>query len=480
MSRSTRRFLAPAIAAATIFAALPLLAEVSSRECILLSPYDYPNHEGTAYLVPGTSATLLSHQVNIYTASNAVIAAQIFFPDSAQPVSQRARYAILVDGSTANMLTPPAQYYNRTPFITQGTTSVRAFYVSLSAGTHTITLNVNNTSGTTLWISGAYMSTMFVEPTEATAQNENNSTQSIGSGFTTIGQFTIPSAPNHHMFVSSYIRASAAGTVTFQYLVNGIEVEQKVVNFHGVDDGAMIDYLIQNVVPGQSVVLQASGPATVTVVEMAAQETEQYSVMELKSDTTGSVSAPIFSLAEITPTMTPVILNTLSLSGPPGGGNTGNATCQWGTSDTLLAINPASEIELHLQPWQSGTCHPSTPCPASLFGDMGVAGYSPDSAFASYHQQSDWGCGITLYSGTGYYAKELVNDLCSNKTVNYGHRRLQFLVLPAPCSGNCGPWTQGGAEDLHTCTQPSLNCTWTCTNSLTSQDISSSLQKFCS
>jgi hypothetical protein len=450
----------------------PARAEVSSRECIGLA--SYPPDQ--AYVIPmGQTVTLLNLDFNVYSDSNAVFAAQIYYHDSSQQVAQRMRYDIQLDGSDAGRLTTPIQYYHRTPAITQGTNSIRAFYTHVTAGTHTASLSIINNNPRDILIAGAFLNSLFVDAGELNASDLSTSTQSVGATFTTVGQLTVPNVSGRHLFISSYIRASAAGTATFRYLVNGTEVERQTTNYRNTDDGALLDYIIQGAVPGQLVELQASGPVTVTVVEMGAQALQQYTVLGATSDSTGSVPS---NFAEQQITLTPAMyLSPQSLSGPPSLDGTNFGTCVWGTSDVLTSMTTSGEVETFLHFFQDGNdLYPG--------GDMGVVGNSPDATGATYHQQSDVGCGGGLFPYPHYYQiQQSLRGLCTMKParqIAYGHRRIQYLVLPAPCPNppsQCGPWIQGGALDNHTCTHS--GCDQLCTVPATVQQRQVSLPNWC-
>jgi hypothetical protein len=442
----------------TAMLSLPAAAEVSTRECIQIQP-----PPGPAYVIPAhTQVTLLTMGFALNDASNAIFAAQIFFPDAAsQTLANTARFDLLVDGSTAGRLTTPIQYFTRTPDVTQGIVSVRAFYQNLAATTitdHTLTLVVNNTSGRGFVVHGAYANALFVDAAELAAGSYSNSTQTVGAGYSTIGQITIPAVSNRHFFVSSHIRGSAPTTMTFRYLVNGVVSEKKTVNFNNLDNGTIVDWLAQNAVAGQQIALQAkanSGTGSVIVVEMAGQAMQTYSVLGYSQDNVYTSSAAGLSwinYGAAPGALPPQVLfqaGSLSLSGPPTDG--GQSTCQWGTTDSNVSISPGgSEVILTLgllanDVLQSGY-------------DLGLAGYSPlDATFAGYRQQTDFGCGGALSAGTKYGVQQGVNNLCSTSPTWWvAHQRLQVVVLPAPCVAgrNCAQkWTDNGCElDNHTCT----------------------------
>jgi hypothetical protein len=490
----------------------PAVAEVSTRECIRLGSTMPP---GPAYVIPAlTQVTLLTMGFALNDASNAIFGAQIFFPDAAaQTLGNGARFDILIDGVTTGRLTTPIQYYTRTPYFTQGIVSLRAFYQDLAATTttdHTLTLVVNNTSTNAFVVNGAYANALFVDAAELAAGLYKNTTQTVGSTtYTSIGQITIPAITNRHFFVSSYIRASSPNTMKFRYLVNGVVTEKKEVNFLNADNGTTVDWLIQNAVAGQTVILQAltgSGTGSVTVVEMAGQAMQTYSVLGYTQDDTYSSSAAgltwiNYGAAPGTlPPATTLPIGGLSLSGPASiyGGQAG---CMWGTTDTSLSISPANaEAQLSLQ-----LLWGPTP-PYMQFGgtDFGEAAYSPDATFSSYHQQSDFGCGGSLFSGNNYILQQGVINLCTTAPVptwTNTHQRLQMVVLPEPCTpsgpgncsevypgGNCGPTPPKDATccdlDNHTCTTQTrmgwlsgtpcfqVTCPHQCTLNLTSTTMS--------
>jgi hypothetical protein len=433
-------------------------AEVSVRECILEAPSTQTNPY-QSYVVPASSTvTFSSFQFNLYTASHAVFEAQVFFHDSSQPVGQRVRYDILVDGSTTGRLTTPTLYYNRTPWISQGSTTVRAFYQNLAAGDHTVSLTINNTSTNDLLVFGVFMNSLFVDNSEASASYFNTSTQTVGSTYSTIGQLTIPSAANRSMFVSSYIRATAPGVVNFRYLVNGVQDETVTTNFRNSDNGTLIETILPNAVPGQVVQLQASGTATVSVVEMAGQELQQYTLMSTTSDTGGSVSGSLVEL-QIAKT-SDIKLNPLSLSGPHDM-NDNAYTCHWGTNDTVLSMSASKEVLMILRDIYDGM--------VIMDYDAGIVAHSPDATPATYHQISDFVCGAGT-SLTATHALRLgLLDLCSGtpNTMTYGHQRMQYFVLPAPCPpGVPGPYCnkQGWptSSQQHVCTSEEPGCPYAC------------------
>ena len=430
---------------------LPAAAEVSVRECIGGPATAPPPGQSWAYEIPpSASVNLLTMQFNLYDASDAVFDGQVFVPeDAGAPGKQRVRFNFLVDGSTSGRLTTPIQYYYRTPHTGRSTMSFRAFYQGLGPGDHTATLQLVNNSTSVLTVSGAYIDSLFLNASEAAAGSYNPNSQTVGTSYTTIGQMNVPTVSNRHLFVSSYIRASAAGTLTFRYLVNGVQKEFKIADFAGLDNGAMVEWLIQNAATGQPITLQAkssTGSATVTVVEMSAQALPQYSVLETVQDNVVSTSGPRWSPVPIASTPA-VSLNSLSLSGPQGPAGD-NATCMWGGGDTQLSQSAPSELELLLRMYQNADAFPF---------DLAHIAYSPTTVPTGYHQQSDLGCGAGLFGPpTTYRVEQQVHDVCGNRGFTYGHRRLQFLVLPAPCIAgvNCNQNWPGTncALDNHTCT----------------------------
>jgi hypothetical protein len=429
-------------------------AEVSSRECIVIPP----NAQNQAWVVPANSTvTFLTHPFNVYDSSNAVFSGQIFFHDSTQPVGQRVRYDLLVDGSTSGRLTTPIQYYNRTPWTTAGTTSLRAFYTNLSPGNHTLTLSVINNSASALLIWGVYVNALFLDSSEAAVGILSTTTQTVTTSYSTIAQITIPSITNRHLFLSSYVRATAASPLTLRYLVNGTEVESESFDLHGTDGGALLDWLIQNAVAGQTVQLQAktsSGTASVTVAELASQAMKTYSVLNLSANDTHTTSGTFGNPVTISTTPS-IFLNSLSLSGPAALDVNQYATCMWGTADTSLSMPTSGETELILKLLENGT-------PFNF--DLGVVGHSPEAVTSTFHQQSDLGCGAGFYSNRTYAAQQWLHDLCSGRTFTYGHRRLQLVVMPAPCppGQTCPSWTS--TLDNHTCTAnaPGTTCPFLC------------------
>ncbi|HTQ80864.1 MAG TPA: hypothetical protein VMM92_12770, partial [Thermoanaerobaculia bacterium] len=370
-------------------------AEVSVRECIALTP-GASNSE--AYIVPANSSvTFASFQFNLYDASNAIFAAQVYMHDSSSPLSQRVRYDIQVDGSDAGRLTTATQYFERTPAHTQGTSTVRAYYQNIPAGDHTASLVINNLGTSSVLVFGTFMNSLFVDASEAAASYYSTATQTVSSSYLTVGQFTIPNVANRSMVISSYIRATAAGTMSFRYLVDGMAVEHTVANFRNSDDGALIDYILPNAMPGKVVQLQALGPGTISLIEMAGQELKQYSIMGGTYDTTGSVTAalppsytnyvaipPDAELPPQPPPSGPKVLNSLSLSGFYDPTTSQSITCHWGTNDTILSMTNSNEVLIRLDDVLNGVV-PNY--------DAGIVGHSPDSTPASYRQISDFVCG---------------------------------------------------------------------------------------